>query len=175
LASSDKAACGNCTHFELLGLPPSFKIDVKEVEKKFKALQMELHPDKFAHASPDEQKISTENSARLNEAFATLKSPMLRAKYLLEAKGVTAFSEGAKTETDMAILTEAMELREELDQNTKPEALERFSKQVSERVKAVELELAAALGDTQQLAYAVTLAVRLRYLEKILEEVKNKM
>jgi molecular chaperone HscB len=181
LSTSDKAACGSCTHFELLGLPPSFKIDVKEVEKRYKALQMELHPDKFANASKTEKDRSASESARLNEAFATLKSPMLRAKYLLEARGVTAFTEGAKMETDMAILTEAMELREELDAaaalggDAADQKLHEFEKRITERIKAVEVELASALGDTQQLASAVTLAVRLRYLERIAEEVKEKI
>jgi len=174
LSPSGQPDCPSCNHFDLLGLPTTYNIDVKQLERRFKALQMDLHPDKFSRASESQHELSADASTRLNEAFATLKSPMLRAKYLLESKGVDPFSEDGKTPTDMKILTEAMELREELDVLATQAEVDAFAKRVGERTKAVELELASALGDTQQLDYAVTLAVRLRYLESILEEARHK-
>ncbi|WP_435338056.1 hypothetical protein, partial [Acinetobacter sp. LH3_13] len=40
-----------------------------------------MHPDRFADASEREQRLALEQSASLNEAYQTLKSPTKRARY----------------------------------------------------------------------------------------------
>jgi hypothetical protein len=37
--------------FEVLGLPPTFKVDLAKLSLKFRELQRHMHPDKFANAS----------------------------------------------------------------------------------------------------------------------------
>lgn len=54
----------------MFGLKSSFEIDEKELENRFKALQKQLHPDKFARASEDERSASTQTSALANQAFS---------------------------------------------------------------------------------------------------------
>jgi hypothetical protein len=56
--------------FDMFGLKISFEIDEKELENRFKALQKQLHPDKFARASEDERSASTQTSALANQAFS---------------------------------------------------------------------------------------------------------
>jgi molecular chaperone HscB len=165
--------CSKCSFFELLDVPPSFSIDTKSLEKNFKKLQMNLHPDKFGNRSKEEQDLSALHSTRLNEAFTTLKSPVRRALYILEQKGVDPVEEG-KTETDLEILTEAMEYREKLDSATTAEQLSELKKSVTAVIHDVEKELAAAIGDTTQINYSVRTAVRMRYLEKVQEEIDEK-
>lgn len=56
--------------FDMFGLKISFELDEKELENRFKALQKQLHPDKFARASEDEKSASTQTSALANQAFS---------------------------------------------------------------------------------------------------------
>jgi len=168
-----ESECSKCSYFELLHVPPSFSLDTKSLENNFKKLQMNLHPDKFGARSKEEQELSAVHSSRLNEAFTTLKSPVRRALYILEQKGIDAVEEG-KTETDLEILTEAMEYREKLDNAKTPEQLQELGRMLTKVIHDVEKELAAALGDTSQINHSVRTAVRMRYLEKVQEEITEK-
>lgn len=56
--------------FDMFGLKVSFDIDEKELENRFKAVQKQLHPDKFARASEEEKSASTQTSALANQAFS---------------------------------------------------------------------------------------------------------
>jgi molecular chaperone HscB len=172
-ADKGLSECGKCSYFELLQVPPSFSIDTKSLEQNFKKLQMNLHPDKFSTRSKEEQELSAIHSQRLNEAFTTLKSPVRRALYMLEQKGVSGVEEG-KTETDLEILTEAMSYREKLENAKTADELAELKVKIKEVIHDVEKELAAAIGDTAQINHSVRTAVRMRYLEKVLEEIDEK-
>lgn len=75
------------SHFALFGLPPKVTLDERELEAKYHALSRRLHPDFFMNAPVGERLRSLEASARLNEAYKTLKSPIQRAVYLVELAG----------------------------------------------------------------------------------------
>ena len=74
-------------YFELLGVDAKFAIDLKVVSEKYLELQRKSHPDKFANVSAAEQRLSVQFSSYINTAHETLKSPLLRAEYLLELAG----------------------------------------------------------------------------------------
>ncbi len=78
----------NQNHFELFGLPARFAVDTAALEARYLELQREVHPDRFAAASQAEQRVSTQLATRVNEAYQTLKSPLKRAGYLLQLRGV---------------------------------------------------------------------------------------
>ena len=100
-----------------------------------------MHPDKYGQKSSTEQDFSRSNSTYLNVAYRTLKDPTLRAKYLLQLQGVRALDEKSKT-ADPALLMEVMELREEVDESRKPEALIRLMRRNRKAIDAVKKELA---------------------------------
>ena len=74
--------------FELFDIPVAFQIDSGLVAERYRKLQQALHPDRFANASDSERRLSVQRTAQVNEAFQTLKSPLLRARYLLQLKGI---------------------------------------------------------------------------------------
>ena len=70
-------------HFALLGLPRAFRLDTTLLDARYRALQAEVHPDRFANAGDAERRLSLQWSTRINEAYQTLKKPLPRARYLL--------------------------------------------------------------------------------------------
>ena len=70
------------THFERLGLPRRFPLDLAELERNYLARSRDVHPD---HAGND--RASLEASAALNEAYAVVRDPFRRADYLLTLAG----------------------------------------------------------------------------------------
>ncbi len=102
------------THFERLGLPRRFDLDAGEVERNYLARSRETHPDFHQQSSTAQQRVSMEMSARLNDAYATLKQPFRRAEYLLALEGGPTAAE--YKEMAAAFLEEMLELRMEIEE-----------------------------------------------------------
>ncbi len=100
-------------YYELFGLPVSYSVDASELAESYRNLQRVVHPDRFASASEQERRLSMQGATLINEAFQTLKDPMLRAKYLLSLHG-KEMGDGRESTQDMEFLMEQMELREQL-------------------------------------------------------------
>ena len=73
--------------FELFGLVQRFVQDRAAIDTRWKELQREAHPDKFAAQGAAAQRVAMQWSVRINEAYQRLKDPMRRAAYLCELHG----------------------------------------------------------------------------------------
>ena len=73
--------------FELFGLPERFAQDRAAIDARWKDLQREAHPDKFAAQGAAAQRVAMQWSVRINEAYQRLKNPLARASYLCELNG----------------------------------------------------------------------------------------
>jgi molecular chaperone HscB len=102
-------------HFQIFGIPEGFEVDVEALEERYRELQREVHPDRFARASQAEQRVSMQLATRVNEAYQTLKSPIRRAAYLLQLHGVDPEFE-TNTAMPAEFLAGQMQRREELEQ-----------------------------------------------------------
>jgi molecular chaperone HscB len=91
-------------HFELFGLPARFRFDAAMLDRAYRELQSEVHPDRYAGANETLQRLALQSSARVNEAYRALKDPVARAQYLLSLHGVEAFAE-----TDTALPVDFLE------------------------------------------------------------------
>jgi len=100
-------------YFQLFGLEQQFKIDVKNLTELYQALQKTVHPDRFAHASSQEQMLAVQKSSMINDAYQTLKNPLKRAEYMLKIRGTEMPNEQASF-SDNSFLMRQMELREML-------------------------------------------------------------
>ena len=100
--------------FELFELPRRFGQDRAQIDARWKSLQAEVHPDRFAAQGAAAQRVAMQWAVRVNEAHARLKDPLTRAAYLCELHGAPI---GAHTNTAMppSFLMQQMQWREALD------------------------------------------------------------
>lgn len=61
-----------------------FNIDLDRLQKSYRIIQAEIHPDKFVSASQIEKNQSLIKSTEVNDAYQTLKNPIKRARYLIK-------------------------------------------------------------------------------------------
>ncbi|SEK43172.1 Co-chaperone protein HscB [Colwellia chukchiensis] len=101
-------------YFQLFGLEAEFNIDLTKLSTLYQTLQKQVHPDRYAHGSNQEQMLAVKKSTLINDAYQTLKKPLERAQYLLALRGVEMPSEQASF-GDVSFLMRQMELREMLD------------------------------------------------------------
>ncbi len=99
--------------FEVFGLQPVWELEAEDLAARYRKLQRDIHPDKFASAGDREKRIAVQFTSHVNEAYDTLKSPTRRAAYLLKLQGIEQ-DYNATTHTDMDFLMEQMSLREAL-------------------------------------------------------------
>ena len=100
--------------FELFGVAAQFAQDRNALDKRWKELQREAHPDKFASQGAAAQRVAMQWSVRINEAYQRLKDPLKRASYLCELHGAPVRAE-SNTAMPAAFLMQQMTWREALD------------------------------------------------------------
>jgi molecular chaperone HscB len=119
----------NQDFFAFFALPRKLHLDGAALEKQFYTLSRSLHPDRFASKPQAEQEAALAQSSLLNNAYRTLKDPILRTQYLLTLEGVE-LEEQSKSATEAArtsgtakqqivpsdLLEEAFELNMQLEE-----------------------------------------------------------
>jgi molecular chaperone HscB len=104
-------------YFTFLGLPRKLGVVQAELDRRFRALSRQFHPDYFYNADPAERRASLERSSYLNDAYRTLRQPAARVEYLL---GLEGFAPGGPQEAGRhvppALLEEVFALNEELNE-----------------------------------------------------------
>lgn len=161
------------SHFELFGLSPAFGLDGEALEKAYRDIQSRVHPDRFAHAGDAERRASLQWTTRVNEAYRTLKSPVQRAKHLLELQGVDVAFE---TDTRMPpeFLMQQLELREALEGavgRKDAAALDALRADLRESKRSLDRQIAEAIDAARDYAGAAELVRKLMFLDRLDEEV----
>lgn len=109
-------------YFKLFDLPPAFDVDAGVLEQRYRELQKQFHPDRFAGEPADAQRAAVARAADINAAFRALKEPVQRARHLLALAGHPLDVESA-TVSDTDFLMAQMELREQLEEADDPAQL----------------------------------------------------
>lgn len=165
--------------FSVLGVTPSFALDLGFVEKRHRELSRALHPDRHASEPPAQRREALGRAIEVNEAFRTLRDPARRAEALLHRLGI-AIGEGREPNASAALLMDVMEQREALSDAKRDRdvaAVARLAEAVQRREAGVAARLAAlfeaalvpsAVADTEALLASLG---ELRYLRRFLDEV----
>ncbi|MGH6623721.1 MAG: Fe-S protein assembly co-chaperone HscB [Burkholderiaceae bacterium] len=164
-------------HFELFQLAPRFALDASELDRAYQDVQSRVHPDRFASRSPAERRVAMQWAARANEAYRTLKSPLLRAAYLCERAGVPI---EAETNTAMAgdFLTQQLEWREALEAAGAARddaALARLAVTLEGETAHLIGELADAIDWKSDFPRAAALVRKLMFLDRFRDEIEIAM
>lgn len=93
-------------YFSFFGLPRKLHLDTEKLQQQMYALSRRLHPDVYGRATPQEQEWALEQTSKLNDAFRTLRDPVLRTEYLLKLEGIKA-GEQSRQATELARTGEA--------------------------------------------------------------------
>ena len=160
--------------FELFELPPQFALDRAQLDERWKALQREVHPDRFAAEGAAAQRVAMQWSVRINEAYQRLKDPLKRAAYLCELRGQPVNAE-SNTAMPAAFLMQQMQWRETLDDTDALAALEDLADEVAAERKRVQQSLGQLLDGQGDAQAAVGQVRALMFIERFAAEVDAKL
>ena len=159
--------------FQLFDLPQSFALDTRALAEKYRELQNEAHPDRFAGAGEAEKMRAVQLTSYINEAYATLKSPLKRAGYLLSLHGMNT-EQVTQEDLGMDLLMEQMELREKLaglaDDESALEELAAMRAGAEEKIATRERAFSDHL-ESGELEQAKKLFHELQFLYKLKSEI----
>ena len=163
-------------YFELFGISESFEVDQQELADKYRTYQAALHPDRYANASDQERRISVQTTAYINEAFATLKSDLKRAHYLLKLNDID-FSADTETSNDAEFLMQQMEMHERVEQvdkaNEPLSALGELAKDLKQQQEELISQFSAQYSD-KNFSDAKHTALKLHFYERLTNQVRKK-
>jgi molecular chaperone HscB len=160
-------------HFELFNLPQAYSLDTQALDRAYREVQREVHPDRFVSASDAEKRLAAQWATQANEAYRTLKSPLNRGRYFLRLNGVDT-EEERNTTMPLEFLTQQMEWREAVE-SAKAAKDEAMLGVLTKQKRAEEANLFTLLskqlsGGTNLIAAKETVR-KLRFLEKLGEEI----
>ncbi len=159
-------------HFELFHLPQRFAVDPAALDKAYREVQNQVHPDKFAGATDTEKRVAMQWATRANEAYQTLKNPFKRAAYLCELNGIDLQTE-SNTAMPREFLMQQMEWREMLEDAKAAADLDALDK-LDRELRSMRNDEVAHVGqllDAGDFAAAAQSVRQLMFLEKFGAEV----
>lgn len=156
--------------FALFGVAPRFAQDRAALDARWKELQREAHPDKFAAQDPATQRLAMQWSVRINEAYQRLKDPLRRAAYLCELAGAPVNAHD-NTAMPADFLMQQMAWRETLDEAHDTDEVQALQREVL-RTRDEALTRCAALLDVEQDAVQAVGVVRsLMFIERFCADI----
>jgi molecular chaperone HscB len=160
-------------YYHFFGLEPRFNLDPADLEDRFHRLSRQLHPDRFAQATPAEREQSLAASANLNDAYRTLRDPVARAEHFLKLQGFEQTKE-----VPAELLEEVFELNLALQEHGADDA-------ARERVRSLEREADATLArlfsaydasaDPAALGHIRAALNRRKYISNLIRQVESEL
>ena len=160
------------SYFELFEFEESFSVESSLLDERFRELQKNFHPDRFANGTDREKRASVQFSSLLNEAYQTLKHTLPRALYLLQLKDFDV-EKYARKNTDAEFLMQQIEMRERLeDIATDEKQLNQFLNQLMKQYRNTVSSLSAYF-EVYDWEEAAVETVKLQFLDKVRLEVEE--
>jgi molecular chaperone HscB len=158
------------TDFELFQIPMQFAQDRAVLDTRWKELQREAHPDKFAAQGVAAQRIAMQWSVRINEAYQRLKDPLRRASYLCELHGAPIHAE-KNTAMPTDFLVQQMQWREALEEAKTVQDLEEIASQSNDSGRKQLSKIEQTLDIDKDFAAAAQQVRSLMFIERFSSEV----
>lgn len=159
--------------FELFGLPRKFAQERSQIDARWKELQREAHPDRFAAQGAAAQRVAMQWSVRINEAYQRLKQPLKRAAYLCELLGAPVRAED-NTAMPTAFLMQQMEWREALDDAATEADIDRLEQEVADSKRAMLQRCEQLLVSPEGAQKAVQEVRSLMFVERFAQDIDRR-
>jgi len=101
--------------FAIFGIPKALGLDVNDLQARFYKLSRVLHPDHYSRKSDTERECSNQATAKLNDAWRTLRDPVARAEYVLSLEGLEVAEQKSK-DVPPELLEEVFEMNMALEE-----------------------------------------------------------
>lgn len=160
--------------FSLFGLPRRFALDRAELDARWRALQGQAHPDRFAAQGAAAQRVAMQWAVRINEAHQRLKDPLKRAALLCELHGVPLEAE-RNTAMPRAFLVQQMAWRESLDDADDGAAVQALDDEVAEKQAEMLRELEMLLDREHDYARAAEAVRALMFVARFRADVEERL
>jgi molecular chaperone HscB len=158
------------TDFELFRVPMQFAQDRAVLDTRWKELQREAHPDKFAAQGVAAQRIAMQWSVRINEAYQRLKDPLRRASYLCELHDAPIHAE-KNTAMPTDFLLQQMQWRQALEEAKTVQDLEEIASQSNDSGREQLSKIEQTLDINKDFAAAAQQVRSLMFIERFSSEV----
>ena len=167
----------NNNYFELFGIDPFYGIDTARLDRAYREIQTQVHPDRYAHLPDAEQRLSMQWATRVNEAYRTLKHPLSRAQYLLQLKGIDTLH-ASNTAMPPEFLMEQMEWREAVAEAKAAEdagELEKLHHRLRADADALYAEIEKDIDRKEDYAAAAEAVRRMMFVLKLKDEIDESL
>lgn len=160
--------------FSLFQFPRRYTLDRDTLDRRWKDLQREAHPDKFASQGAAAQRVAMQWSVRINEAYQRLKDPLKRAAYLCELEGAPIQAE-SNTAMPAAFLMQQMAWREALDDAQTPSDLEALHSSVLGVRDQQRALCAQQLDQDKSFPQAAQTVRALMFIERFVSDIETRL
>ncbi|MEP6739451.1 MAG: Fe-S protein assembly co-chaperone HscB [Caldimonas sp.] len=160
--------------FELFGLPRRFALDRAELDASRRALQAEVHPDRFAASDAAVRRVAMQWAVRVNEAHERLGNPLKRATYLCELQGTPIAAED-NTAMPAEFLMQQMAWREKLDDARSAAEVQAVAGEVDGQRRSAYARLGQALDDAHDFGQAAQEVRALMFVERFAADVDERL
>lgn len=160
--------------FTLFGLPRSFALERSVLDARWRQLQAEVHPDRFAAEGAAAQRVAMQWAVRVNEAYARLKDPLARGAYLCDLAGVPVQAEN-NTAMPVDFLMQQMQWRESLDEAASADAVQALDDDVAAHERQRLAALAAALDERDDAQVAAAEVRALMFVARFRADIDRRL
>ena len=160
--------------FTLFGLPQRHALDRSELDERWRALQSQVHPDRFTSEGAASQRLAMQWAVRVNEAYQRLKDPLKRGAYLCELRGA-AIDADNNTAMPGAFLMQQMAWREALDEAADADAVQQLDNTVAADEHALLATLERTLDEQGELQAAAQQVRALMFVARFRDDIHRRL
>lgn len=160
--------------FQLFGLPERQAQDRASIDARWKSLQAEVHPDRFAAEGAAAQRVAMQWAMRVNEGHQRLRDPLRRAAYLCELRGAPVQAEN-NAQMPAAFLMQQMEWREALDDADGGAALQALDDDAAQAESTMLAQVQHLLDDSNDASAAASQVRALMFIQRFRADIDQRL
>ncbi len=160
--------------FGLFDLPQAFELDLTRLDERWRALQKQVHPDRFAAEGAAAQRVAMQWAVRVNQAYRRLKDPLQRAAYLCELRGVPIDAQ-SNTAMPNGFLQQQMAWREALDEADDETRVQALAREVERQQAELTHSLQQLLDIRHDAAAAAGQVRALMFVSRFQRDVEDRL